>query len=111
MPNNNSSKVAADISLRRIVCCAIAVGVVTGCNAPQDIIDQPTPQGAAHLEVASGNNQSAVINTAAPTPLAVLVTNVDGGPVANVQVVWTILTGGGTLTGTSLPTSADGISS
>ncbi|MFL5501750.1 MAG: hypothetical protein ACJ79Q_11000 [Gemmatimonadaceae bacterium] len=103
---------AKHTGLRRFLYpCAIALAAVAGCNAPQDIIDKPTAQGAAHLEVASGNNQSAVINAGVPSPLAVLVTNVDGAPVADVHVAWTVLTGGGTLSGTSVATNADGISS
>ena len=93
-----------------LVQLAVLAGVVA-CNAPQDVIDQPTSQGAAHLEIASGNNQTGVKSNALASALSVLVTNTNGGPVQNVEVVWSVLSGGGTLDSYSTPTGANGVAS
>src|SRR6059058_5071151 len=95
----------------RTIAIYAAMSTLIACNAPDDPIDPPTSQGAAHLEIASGNNQSAPINTAVANPLSVLVTDVAGAPVANVEVAWSVVTGGGTLTSSSVLTNQNGVAS
>src|SRR6478672_7767616 len=88
-----------------------AVAVFFACNAPQDVIDPPNSQGAAHLDIASGNNQSAVKSSALPSPLSVLVTGTKGEPVQDVQVTWTVVSGGGALDSYSTLTAGNGVAS
>src|ERR1700750_668633 len=88
-----------------------ALATVLACNGPQDVIDPPTSQGAAHLDIASGNNQSAGKSRPPPSPPSVLVTGPKGDPVQDVQVTWPVVSGGGTLDSYSTLTAGNGVAS
>lgn len=63
--------------------------------------------GAA-LTIVSGNAQTAPVKSALADSLVVKVTDVLGNPVSGVQVDWTV-TGGGTVSPSSVPTDASGL--
>jgi adhesin/invasin len=70
-----------------------------------------TVAGGAATTIAqnAGNNQSATVNTAVTTPPSVKVTDGSGNPVANVAVTFAVGSGGGSITGGSQTTNAEGI--
>jgi hypothetical protein len=67
------------------------------------------PGAATKVAVQSGNGQGANSGTAVPEPLAVLVTDADEAPVAGVTVNFVVKTGGGSITGGTAQTGANGI--
>lgn len=64
---------------------------------------------AASMAVNGGNAQSAAVGTAVATPPSVLVLDDFGNPVAGTTVTFTVTTGGGSLTGATAVSGADGI--
>lgn len=59
----------------------------------------------------SGDNQTAIVNTAFPAPLVVRVTNAQGAPVPNVSVGFQVTAGSATLSAPSATTNAEGLAS
>ena len=64
---------------------------------------------ASRLEIVAGNNQSTRTGEQVPVSPAVRVTNALGQPVAGFGVTFVVTAGGGTVTGASQTTNADGI--
>lgn len=65
--------------------------------------------GAADsIAVASGNNQSAKFSTAVPEPLVVSVTDAYGNPVSGAAVTFEVSSGGGSVSGATQTTDANG---
>ena len=60
------------------------------------------------IAAAGGAGQSAVVGTALPQPLTVLVTDTAGVPVAGVAVRWSVVTGGGSIAPDTAFTDAQG---
>jgi hypothetical protein len=67
----------------------------------------PAPLGA--LTISAGDNQTAIAGTAVATAPSVLLTNGAGQPVAGVNVTFSVLSGGGSITGASAATNTAGI--
>ena len=67
-----------------------------------------TPDAPTTIELASGNNQSAMAGTALPNPLVVRVTDANDNPVANVGVTWAAQVGGSVSEATTA-TDANGL--
>ena len=65
--------------------------------------------GAATMAIAAGNNQSAVAGQAVSTAPAVKITDADGNPVSGVVVTYSVLTGGGSITGANAVSNESGI--
>jgi adhesin/invasin len=63
----------------------------------------------ASVAAAAGDGQSATVGTAVATPPAVIVRDAGGTPVAGVAVTFAIAAGGGSVTGGSATTGADGV--
>ena len=76
---------------------AISAPVALGVGAP------------ASMELAAGDGQAAPVATPVPVAPAVLVKDGSGNPVAGVPVGFVVTGGGGTVTGESPVTGADGI--
>lgn len=72
---------------------------VAGASTPATFGLTNTAGAATAIAVSSGNNQSAVVSTAFANPLAALVKDGDGNPVAGVTVTFTITAGGGGASG------------
>jgi hypothetical protein len=68
-----------------------------------------TAAAAASLSVSAGDNQSAALGTTVATAPAVVVRDQYGNPVAGATVTFSVETGGGSVTGASVTTGADGI--
>jgi lysophospholipase L1-like esterase len=76
-------------------------------SATQSLTVIPGPP--SKIVAAGGDGQSVVAGTAAPVALSVKVTDAIGDPIANVTVNFAVTSGGGTITGTTATTNADGI--
>ena len=63
---------------------------------------------AAHLEVVSGDAQSAVVGTALAQPLVVKVTDTNGNAVAGFAVTWAVAAGSGQVSTATANTGPDG---
>ena len=82
----------------------LILGIVAGCKESSG-----PPDVAPMLTVHSGNGQAANVGTPVPQPLAVRVVDASNEPVAGITVTFAVTTGGGTITGASATTGADGI--
>jgi len=80
---------------------ALALGA---CNS-STAAGPPVPGGVTAV---SGNNQFAVVSSAASNPLVVLVTDQNGSPLPSATVSWKVTSGGGTVTDTTSTTDASG---
>ncbi|MFO0270526.1 MAG: beta strand repeat-containing protein [Gemmatimonadota bacterium] len=67
-----------------------------------------TAGAAATLAIDAGNAQSATVGTAVAVAPRVLVTDANGNPVAGVNVTFAVASGGGSVTGSSATTDANG---
>lgn len=67
------------------------------------------PGPPSKIVVNAGNNQSVAAGAAVPVAPSVKVTDAGDNPIANVQVVFTVASGGGAVTGASTTTNASGI--
>ena len=83
----------------------IALAGAAGCTLNTDVM------GPAVLIKVSGDGQSAATNTLFPSELAVVVANQFGEPLAGETVNWRIVSGGGSLSATSVQTSDSGAAS
>ncbi|HTY06289.1 MAG TPA: Ig-like domain-containing protein [Gemmatimonadales bacterium] len=82
-------------------------GGLTG--SPVTINATATAGNPKFMTVNAGNNQTAQVNALLPTAPAVLVTDANLNPVANVAVFFTVNSGNGSLVGNSPTTNASGI--
>ncbi|HVC87411.1 MAG TPA: Ig-like domain-containing protein [Gaiellaceae bacterium] len=64
---------------------------------------------AGAMSVNGGEGQTATVNTTVATAPSVLVTDVNGNPVAGISVVFAIASGGGSVTGGNQVTNASGV--
>ncbi len=87
---------------------ATATGlVITG--SPATFTATAIPGAPSTVNVFTGNNQTAQVNTAVPVPPSVQVRDSRGNPVPNIQVLFVVGTGGGTVTGASATTNNNGV--
>ncbi|HVP75814.1 MAG TPA: Ig-like domain-containing protein, partial [Gaiellaceae bacterium] len=70
-----------------------------------------TADAATSMAVSAGNNQTATVNTNVATAPAVVVEDQYGNPVQGVSVTFAVASGGGSATGTSTSTAANGVAS
>jgi hypothetical protein len=68
-----------------------------------------TPGAAASLAVASGDNQTAAVGVTLPNAPAVIAKDQYGNVVGGTAATYTVLSGGGTVSGATATTGADGI--
>lgn len=88
-------------SIRNAVFLVALVGAI-GCTLNTDVL------GPALLIKAGGDEQTGPTNTLFPAELAVVVGNQFGEPIEGATVTWTIVSGGGTLSATSVQTDVNG---
>lgn len=88
----------------RAVALAIVCASLGGCSLNTDVSQSP-----AGLFLSGGDNQSASVNTALPSPLQVMVVNQFGEVLEGVTVNWSIATGGGSLSDSVTQSDANGI--
>ena len=88
-----------------------AKATVTGFTGSAPILTASANAGAAAVLVySSGDQQMGVINTTT-APLVVRVLDSYGNPVPGVPVTWTVTSGGGSVSGSTVPTTTAGFSS
>jgi adhesin/invasin len=61
------------------------------------------------IAATAGDGQSATVNTAVPTAPAVVIRDGDGNPVPGIPVTFAVASGGGSVSGGTVTTGADGI--
>ncbi|HEV2146872.1 MAG TPA: Ig-like domain-containing protein [Longimicrobiaceae bacterium] len=98
-PVSRSSAVRAAAALALLVLAA-------ACDGPTD--PRPDRNPPALVEVVSGDDQKGAASTLLPAPLVLRVRNTSGQPVRNVEVQWTIRSGGGSLSAISSRTDDAG---
>ena len=64
---------------------------------------------ATQIVAGTGNNQSATVGTLVPVAPAVIVKDINGNPVSGVSVTFAVASGGGSITGPTISTDAQGI--
>ncbi|PYO41719.1 MAG: hypothetical protein DMD29_04680 [Gemmatimonadetes bacterium] len=69
----------------------------------------PTPTSLAKAATATGDSQVASPSATLPNPFRVIVRDQSGTPMANVDVTWAPVAGGGSITPTTAPTDANGV--
>jgi Macroglobulin domain MG4 len=84
------------------------LAALSACAGSGDAVVGPSPSEMVRV---GGDNQAALIGHDLPLPLAVIVKNSDGSPAFKVNVVWSVATGGGTISETATPTDAQGVAS
>ena len=92
----------------RSTLCALLLLAFLACSGGDNNQVQPGPV-PSQIAATGGAQQSGAPGSALPLPLSVLVTDASGNPVAGVEVTWSVLTGGGTVSPASSTTNTDGI--
>ena len=69
----------------------------------------PTPTSLAKAATATGDSQVASPSGTLANPFRVIVRDQDGNPMANVDVTWAAVAGGGSIAPTTAPTDANGV--
>ena len=64
--------------------------------------------GLSTLEIVSGNNQMGVVGTTLPNPLVVIAKDQNGNPVSGVEVIFSVIQGGGYVSPPQATTDASG---
>src|SRR5688500_232477 len=83
---------------------------VAACGGGDGPTNPPPPTNTpASVTFVEGAGQTARINSAVATSPAVVVRNASNGPVPNVSVTFAVTGGGGSITGASVTTDANGI--
>jgi hypothetical protein len=83
--------------------CAVAVAVSMVACTSSTSTDVPN-----QLSIIAGDGQTVAVNTAATTPLTVLVVDSFGNPVPNATVNWLVTSGSGTVKPLSSTTGLNG---
>lgn len=96
------------MTIRRPTLSALLLLPFMACSGGDDGRIQPEPVPTA-IASNGGTGQSATPGNALALPLSVLVTDASGDPVTGVEVAWSVLTGGGTVSPASSTTNADGV--
>lgn len=84
---------------------AIVLALCAGAGCSSDKLGPQTP---ASVNAFSGDSQTVLAGDRASAPLVAVVENSDGSPLPNVQVRWSVLSGGGSLTTLVDTTDANG---
>ena len=84
----------------------LVLGALSACSLTTD-----AGGGVGQVSTYAGDNQTAPANTLFPQPLAVLVVSQFGEPMENVEVNWTIASGGGSLSSATTLTDVNGVAS
>src|SRR6476646_8751376 len=92
---------------RRIVLVS-ALAYLVACSGG-DSGTGPAPKIASSMGISAGNNQSVEVATGVPIAPAVLVRDQNGDPMSGVDVTFTVQSGGGTITGGTATTGANGV--
>jgi alpha-tubulin suppressor-like RCC1 family protein len=91
---------------RRIVLVS-ALAYLVACGGGDST--GPAPKVPTSIGISAGTNQTAAVATAVPIAPAVLVRDQNGDPMSGVDVTFTVQTGGGTITGGTATSGANGV--
>lgn len=91
---------------RRVVLVS-ALAYLVACSGSDST--GPAPKVPTSIGISVGSNQTAAVATAVPIAPAVLVRDQSGDPMSGVDVTFTVQTGGGTITGGTATTDANGV--
>ncbi len=97
--------------LRSGALALLAATILPACSGDATGVAATQAPRPAAVSIVSGSGQSAVINTALPAALTVLVTTAQGTPVAGATVAFAVSAGTGTLSPTFATTGVDGTAS
>jgi hypothetical protein len=89
-----------------VLALILGVGAVGACGGGDAIV--PPPPSKPAVTIVAGNAQSANVRHSLPVPLAVAVRTPDGAALTNMTVAWTVTSGGGTLSASSVRTDGQG---
>lgn len=94
------------MKISRLSALSVMLGTAAlgACSGSDAIVASPQPT----ISIVAGDKQSANVRHPLSDPLVIAVTTPDGAGVAGVTVEWTVATGGGTLSASSVPTDAQG---
>src|SRR5262245_65631401 len=92
---------------RRVVLVS-ALAYLVACSGDDSGGTGPT-RVPSSLGISAGHNQSVTVATAVPLAPAVLVRDQNGDPMSGVDVTFTVQSGGGTITGGTATTGANGV--
>lgn len=88
---------------------ALVLVIVTASCRDQSPVSPKTASIVTNLQLLAGNDQSALVNTAVQIAPAVQVSDADGRPLRGIEVSFAVTAGGGTITGATQVTDANGI--
>ncbi|HEV7595815.1 MAG TPA: hypothetical protein VGO33_12525, partial [Gemmatimonadaceae bacterium] len=86
------------------VAAGVLVATLIACSG-NDLLTPPVPP---HIAVVAGDKQSGVPGQALATPLAIALTTADGSPLAGDTISWSVVSGSGSLSASSVVTDAAG---
>ena len=89
----------------RVAFALLAFTLALGACNSSTANGPPVPGGVTAV---SGNNQFAVVSSAASNPLVVLVIDQNGSPLPNAAVNWKVTSGGGAVADTTSTSNASG---
>lgn len=98
---------------RRLIFAASGVTSVTSrgiaVSTPAPPPPPPPPPSTGSIRIERGNNQTATVQTAVATDPAVKVLDGSGNPKSGVTVTFAVASGGGSVSGATATTNADGV--
>lgn len=92
----------------RIQPVALAAAVLAGAACSSQTTMTPGTTGPYAIAVFNGSGQTAIASATLVTPLTVVVTGTSGVPASEIQVTWTVVSGGGTVLPATSTTDASG---
>jgi hypothetical protein len=98
-------------AVARSVVAAIGLSAVTSCGGGGGGTTPPQPVTPSSLTITGGNNQTGTVGAPLPAVLTVTVSSQADKPVPGVTVNWTVSSGGGSVSQSSVPTRGDGTAS
>jgi len=107
--SDTSGQAQAVWTLGSLVGAQSATATAAGVASPVGFAATAAAGTAASIAVGAGNNQSAAAGTAVSVAPSVIVKDAFGNPVAGVAVAFAVTAGGGSVTGGSQTTGANGV--
>jgi hypothetical protein len=94
----------SEIGMSRLTALGLMFGIAALGACADTIVSAPE----ASMTILAGDAQSATVGRPLPEPLTIAVTTSDGAGVPDLSVTWAVMTGGGSLSESSVRTNAEG---
>jgi adhesin/invasin len=107
--DNANGTYTATLTAPALVGTATITGTLNGATIGDTATVTFTAGPPANLAKHAGDGQSATVGTAVAVAPAVRITDANGNPLAGVSVTFAVATGGGSATGTTATTDANGV--